>query len=180
MSDLVFFTDRYPYNNSEAFIENEIDIISSQFDRVFILPCGLMVDTITCRKVPQNVRIIPPPVQDDIWASRPSRLKKVFWGISHLFPWFVMCLFTKQFYKELGNMKPKIGISPRGIIKVFRVLGPAIRNRNYYRHKYGYGGKCFPKDVNAFAKMTEGTPLGTLLEHLHELNVHFRGVEEHI
>ena len=69
--------------------------------------------------------------------------------------------------------------------------------------KYGYGGKCFPKDVNtaqsesresslsmpsqssedavnAFAKMTEGTPLGTLLEHLHELNVHFRGVEEHI
>ena len=69
--------------------------------------------------------------------------------------------------------------------------------------KFGYGGKCFPKDVNAaqgesrknlfvipsqssedevnaFAKMTEGTPLGTLLELLHELNVHFRGVEEHI
>lgn len=46
--------------------------------------------------------------------------------------------------------------------------------------KFGYGGKCFPKDVNAFAKMTEGTPLGVLLEHLHELNVHFRGVEEHI
>ena len=46
--------------------------------------------------------------------------------------------------------------------------------------KFGYGGKCFPKDVNAFAKMTEGTPLGTLLEHMHELNVHFRGVEEHI
>jgi hypothetical protein len=34
--------------------------------------------------------------------------------------------------------------------------------------------------VNAFAKMTEGTPLGALLEHLYELNVHFRGVEEHI
>ena len=46
--------------------------------------------------------------------------------------------------------------------------------------KFGYGGKCFPKDVNAFAKMTAGTPLGTLLEHLHELNVRFRGVEEHI
>ena len=27
--------------------------------------------------------------------------------------------------------------------------------------KLGYGGKCFPKDVNAFAKMTEGTPLDT-------------------
>ena len=22
--------------------------------------------------------------------------------------------------------------------------------------KFGYGGKCFPKDVNAFAKMTQG------------------------
>lgn len=46
--------------------------------------------------------------------------------------------------------------------------------------KLGYGGKCFPKDVNAFAAMTKGTPMGILLEHLHELNVHFRGVEEKI
>ena len=46
--------------------------------------------------------------------------------------------------------------------------------------KFGYGGKCFPKDVNAFAKMTEGTSLGVLLAPLHELNVHFRGTEEHI
>lgn len=44
--------------------------------------------------------------------------------------------------------------------------------------KFGYGGKCFPKDVNAFAKMTQGTPLGVLLAPLHELNVHFRGEEE--
>ncbi len=46
--------------------------------------------------------------------------------------------------------------------------------------KFGYGGKCFPKDVNAFTKMTEGTPLGRLLQPLHELNIHFRGVEEKI
>lgn len=46
--------------------------------------------------------------------------------------------------------------------------------------KFGYGGKCFPKDVNAFARLTAGTSLGTLLSPLHELNVHFRGVEEHI
>ena len=46
--------------------------------------------------------------------------------------------------------------------------------------KFGDGGKCFPKDVNAFAKMTEGTPLGTLLAPLHELNVWFRGYEERI
>lgn len=43
--------------------------------------------------------------------------------------------------------------------------------------KLGYGGKCFPKDVNAFAKLTAGTPLGLLLQHLHDLNIHFRGSE---
>lgn len=46
--------------------------------------------------------------------------------------------------------------------------------------KFGYGGKCFPKDVNAFTEMTKGTPLGRLLAPLHELNVGFRGVEERI
>ena len=46
--------------------------------------------------------------------------------------------------------------------------------------KCGYGGKCFPKDVNAFAKLTAGQPLGTLLAPLHELNVHFRGFEERV
>lgn len=46
--------------------------------------------------------------------------------------------------------------------------------------KFGYGGKCFPKDVNAFTILTQGTPLGQLLTPLHVLNVHFRGQEEHI
>ena len=46
--------------------------------------------------------------------------------------------------------------------------------------KFGYGGKCFPKDVNALANLTEGTPLGRLIAPLHELNVQFRGVEERI
>lgn len=46
--------------------------------------------------------------------------------------------------------------------------------------KLGYGGKCFPKDVNAFARLTQGLALGELLAPLHRLNVHFRGVEEHL
>ena len=46
--------------------------------------------------------------------------------------------------------------------------------------KFGYGGKCFPKDVNAFTLMTKGTPLGELLAPLHKLNVGFRGFEERI
>lgn len=44
----------------------------------------------------------------------------------------------------------------------------------------GFVGKCFPKDVNAFAKMTQGSAMGELLAPVHRLNGHFRGVEEHI
>ncbi len=40
--------------------------------------------------------------------------------------------------------------------------------------KLGYGGKCFPKDVNAFAKATEEYPLGKLIAPLKELNDIFR------
>lgn len=40
--------------------------------------------------------------------------------------------------------------------------------------------EVLPERCKRFAKVTEGTPLGILLEHLHELNVHSRGVEAHI
>lgn len=46
--------------------------------------------------------------------------------------------------------------------------------------KFGYGGKCFPKDVNALSAWTKGTPLGRLIAPLHELNAQFRGIEERI
>lgn len=40
--------------------------------------------------------------------------------------------------------------------------------------KFGYGGKCFPKDVNAFAKLNQGTPLGELLETTARQNDYYR------
>ena len=43
--------------------------------------------------------------------------------------------------------------------------------------KLGYGGKCFPKDVNALIKMTIGYPLNSLLAPLQPLNTAFRGEE---
>lgn len=41
--------------------------------------------------------------------------------------------------------------------------------------KFGYGGKCFPKDVNALEKMFRYTPLGVLIGPLKKLNDEFRG-----
>lgn len=39
---------------------------------------------------------------------------------------------------------------------------------------FGYGGKCFPKDVNALSDEYHDTPLGKLIEPLKELNEKFR------
>lgn len=44
--------------------------------------------------------------------------------------------------------------------------------------KLGYGGKCFPKDVNALALLTKDIPLGRLLAPLHALNIGFRGEDK--
>ena len=41
--------------------------------------------------------------------------------------------------------------------------------------KLGYGGKCFPKDVNAFIESLKGSELQKLLEIVPVLNEKFRG-----
>lgn len=41
--------------------------------------------------------------------------------------------------------------------------------------KFGYGGKCFPKDVDALAVAAAGTPLGEIIAPLARLNAGFRG-----
>lgn len=43
--------------------------------------------------------------------------------------------------------------------------------------KFGYGGKCFPKDVNAFTELYKDSSLYKILGPLKELNIHFRGNE---
>ena len=44
--------------------------------------------------------------------------------------------------------------------------------------KLGYGGKCFPKDVNALTEMTKGYPLQELLKTLRPMNLIFRGEDQ--
>ena len=43
--------------------------------------------------------------------------------------------------------------------------------------KLGYGGKCFPKDVNALTEMTKGYPLNALLKAIKPMNLIFRGAD---
>ncbi|MBR1870795.1 MAG: UDP-glucose 6-dehydrogenase [Kiritimatiellae bacterium] len=44
--------------------------------------------------------------------------------------------------------------------------------------KFGYGGKCFPKDVNALERLTASLPLGELIAPLKKLNLIFRGEDK--
>lgn len=40
--------------------------------------------------------------------------------------------------------------------------------------RFGYGGKCFPKDVKALGTFLEGTGLSKILKEVMELNEHYR------
>jgi UDPglucose 6-dehydrogenase len=44
--------------------------------------------------------------------------------------------------------------------------------------KFGYGGKCFPKDVNSLTKMCETYPIYNILKELQTLNIKFRGEDK--
>ena len=69
------------------------------------------------------------------------------------------------------------GNAPQKTRQRFRRV--AVRNANAQRGRQA-PRKCSPKDVNAFAKLTEHCSLGKILAPLHDLNVHFRGFEERI
>jgi len=43
---------------------------------------------------------------------------------------------------------------------------------------FGYGGKCFPKDVKALIGSTEGTKFNELVRIINKLNLEYRGVSE--
>ena len=36
MKQLIFFTESFPYGKGESFIENEIEYLSREFDRIYI------------------------------------------------------------------------------------------------------------------------------------------------
>lgn len=62
MSNLFFFCHYYPFKiDSETFIESEIQIATEYFDNIYILPLYQDKET---RRVPQNVKVIPPPFKN--------------------------------------------------------------------------------------------------------------------
>lgn len=132
--------------------------------------------------------------QPMIFTGYYDLLEKIFVGKKHVNMTPLEAELTKYMHNVFGAYKvtyfnackeycEQLGVNWNNVHDAMLLSGYINDTHTYVPGpdgKCGYGGKCFPKDVNAFAKITEGTPLGTLLSPLHELNVHFRGYEEHI
>jgi UDPglucose 6-dehydrogenase len=71
--------------------------------------------------------------------------------------------------KSNSNYKKiREGLLLSGYINETHTLVPGHDN------KFGYGGKCFPKDVDAFAKFTEESHLGEMIELVRTQNEYYR------
>lgn len=57
MSDIVIYTENYPFGRTEIFLETEITYLSGLFDSVYLMPLKSNGDP---RPVPSNVRILKP------------------------------------------------------------------------------------------------------------------------
>lgn len=79
------------------------------------------------------------------------------------------CVYDLCRELEANYRKVQQGILLSGYINAPHTMVPGPDG------KFGYGGKCFPKDVNAFTEQTKKYPIYRLLKELKELNVLFRG-----
>jgi len=115
-------------------------------------------------------------------------LKEVFKGRNYIVMTPLEAELTKYIHNVFGAYKvtyfnacydycKSLGVDWNNIHKGVLLSGYINDTHTYVPGpdgKFGYGGKCFPKDVNAFAKMTEGTLLGVLLKPISMLNEIFR------
>ena len=133
-------------------------------------------------------------VQPMVFTAEEELLSKVFMGKRHVMMSSLEAEITKYAHNVFGAYKVTYW---NAIYDYCKRMGADFENvhggcllSGYINRmhtdvpgpdgKFGYGGKCFPKDVNALSAWAKDTPLGKLIAPLHELNVQFRGFEERI
>lgn len=142
------------------------------FVRTTILPG---TSELLTKETGHQVRFMPEFLTERTYIEDFKRQPMVFTGEEEL----LKKIFPGKYYVtmtpfEADYLKVQRGCLLSGYINDTHTFVPGPDGNR------GYGGKCFPKDVNALAEHTKGTPLGTLIAPLHDLNVGFRGFEEHI
>lgn len=93
MHNLIIFTDKFPYNGGEPFLETEIHYLSKAFERVIIFPLtGHGTEKLP---MPANVEVI------DFETNRPVYLKKLL--LNH--GWVIIKWFALEFIKSPHRFK---------------------------------------------------------------------------
>ena len=87
-SQLLIFTEQFPYGNSEPFLQTELEFLSRKFESIKIIP--LIVKGETKRILPSNVTVITSFAQNRMGLAS---------NIINLF----RILIASVFYKELIN-----------------------------------------------------------------------------
>jgi len=100
MKQLIFFTESFPYGKGESFIENEIEYLSREFDRIYILP--KTSSTQEQRSLPANCIVFPP-----IFRSSGELVFKGLFCFSPLF-YFFKKLISEKAYTSLYKFKKYI------------------------------------------------------------------------
>lgn len=77
-STLFFFTKRYPYGNSEAFVHNEIPYLAQAFDRIVLCPLEEASRNKEGRPLPTNVEVYPLWERPELPKVQPSLFMNEF------------------------------------------------------------------------------------------------------
>ena len=126
--------------------------------------------------------------QPMIFCGEIDLLKKIFMGkkfevMSSLeaeiakYAHNVFCALKVTFFNGIYELAAKNNCDYDNIKKGLLISGNINENHINvpgYDDKFGYGGKCFPKDVNAFEKYTEKTYLGDLVKIINIQNDYYR------
>ena len=126
--------------------------------------------------------------QPMVFTDDPELLVKIFPGKEHIDMTSAEAEMVKYAHNVFGALKvlyftciydvcKNLGLEYENIRK--GVLASTYINETHTLvpgpdGKFSYGGKCFPKDVNAFEKMFRYTPLGRLLDPMKKLNDELR------
>lgn len=136
MRGLIFLTDMFPFGIKETFIENEITYLAEEFDKIYVLPLGLTIDTSFIRPLPQNVEVVFPSKTDYLYKNQnPSTIQRVIWTLRYMLPWIIKCFFSKIFYKEIKMLIKTNNVNLPVIKGVIRDLAPIERNKLHYQKK---------------------------------------------
>lgn len=126
MKSLLMLTKFYPYGNGEAFIENEIEVLSKKFEKIVIIACEVDNKEERVRKVPSNVKTYKV-------TSREKKIQKIIDGIVGI----------KKIFNMSNEMKDEIHCCNNISKKLFLLYFEQKSNRIFKKIK----GQDYLRDI---------------------------------